>query len=228
MYSGTGDALAQAFGRDEVVDAPTRVLFARLEAVRPPRVGRVVGVQRAESVDEAFAEESGHLRTLLVGEARILAVRLRVLQVNLLVRHVQVATYYHRLLCVQTLDVLQEVVLPLHAVVETAQSVLRVRRVARHEIEVLHLKRYHSALVVVLVNADAVRHAEWRVSRVDSRARVSFLLGVVPVGCVTLKLKVELSCLHLGFLQAEKIRVERAERLFKVFLHASAESVYVP
>ena len=34
VNGSTGDALAQAFGRDEVVNAPTRVLLARLEAVR--------------------------------------------------------------------------------------------------------------------------------------------------------------------------------------------------
>ena len=53
-----------------------------------------------------------------------MTVCLGVLDVDLLVSHIQVATEDHRLLRIESLQIAPEVVLPRHTVVETLQAVL--------------------------------------------------------------------------------------------------------
>ena len=59
VYLGVFDLLEQALGGDEVVDAPSGVLLAGTEAVTPPWVSDLLGIEGAEGVDEAFAEQGG-------------------------------------------------------------------------------------------------------------------------------------------------------------------------
>ena len=151
MYGCCGHTVHQSLRYDEVIDAPSDVLLACLESVRPPRIGRIVGVKRSERIDKSLRKKPCHLRTLLVRESGVLAIGLRILQVNLLVRHIKVATENDWLAGVKRLDVRKEVVLPCHAVVQTAQTVLRVGRIARYEEEIVHLQRDDTALMVVFV-----------------------------------------------------------------------------
>jgi hypothetical protein len=82
--------------------------------------------------------------------------------------------------------------------------------------------------MVVQVDADAVCHAEWLVTGEDGCAGVAFFLSGVPVGCVALKLQVELSFLHFGFLQTEKVGIQQSECLAESFTLAGSQAVYVP
>ena len=66
----------------------------------------------AEGVGEAALQECGHLLALLVGETRILAVRLRVLQVYLFVCHIEVATEDDRLRGIEAKQVVVQVLPP--------------------------------------------------------------------------------------------------------------------
>ena len=113
-----------------------------------------------------------------------MTVGLGVLDINLLVGHVQVATQDDGLLLVELLQVLTEVILPRHAVVQAFQAVLRVGRVAANQIELLHFQRQHTAFMVVEVDADAPLHADGLVAGKDGCARIAFLVGVVPVAVV--------------------------------------------
>ena len=63
--------------------------------------------------------------------------------------HIEVSTEYHSLPAVESLDVAEESVLPLHAVVEAAQPVLGVGRIDCDEIECLILKGYDTPLMVM-------------------------------------------------------------------------------
>ena len=83
-------------------------------------------MQRTERIDESVGKELCHLLSFFVGESGVLAVGLGILQVYFLVCYVQVAAQDDWLLGIKLLDVVEEIVLPLHAVVESAQSVLRV------------------------------------------------------------------------------------------------------
>ena len=115
-------------GNQEIVDAPSSILLSCTEAVGPPAVGHLIGMKRAEGVDEAIAQQLRHALALLVGESGIAAVSLGVLDIYLLVGHVHVAADHDRFLLVQFVEIGLEVVLPVHSVVEPAQLVLRVRR----------------------------------------------------------------------------------------------------
>jgi len=79
VYLGIGYLWQQPLGGDEVVDAPSGVLLAGLEAVRPPGVGDLLGIQRAEGVDEAASQQVGEGLALLIRKTGIHAVGLGVL-----------------------------------------------------------------------------------------------------------------------------------------------------
>ena len=182
----------------------------------------------AERVGESGVEQLGHLSAFLIGESGVAAVGFRVFKVDFAMRHVQVAAHHHGLLAVEPFQISPEIVFPRHPVVQTAQTILRVWHVDRHKVKRVVFKRYHSALGVVVGNADAVCRRQRFVAGIDGSAGVAFLLGIVPVGAVAVKLQVELTSLHLCFLQTEKIGVESVERLLKAFANAGAKPVDVP
>jgi len=239
--AGSYEAVLQPGGAEPVVDAPAGVLLAGMEAVGPPGVDvGLVGVEVAEGVDEASLEQLGELRALLVGEPGVLVVRLRILQVYLLVRHVHVAADKDGLAAVEHGEGEAEGIVPRHAARQAAQAVLRVRRIDGDDVEVPVLKRDDPALGVHLPQALVGRHlgddvggqsvgdAERTVAGVDGCAAVALLVGIAPVGFVAGELKVELSLLHLRLLQTEEIRVERGKAFAEAFAAHGAESVYIP
>lgn len=223
------DLLAQPRRRHEVVDAPARIRIARLAQVRPPRVdARAVRVERAERVDEARIKELRELAALLIREARIVVIRLRVLEVDLRVRDIEVAADDDRLLRIQSHEVRAERILPLHAVSEALEAALRVRRVDRHEVAVGELQCDHTALVVVLLDAEPIRDRKRLDAREDGRARIALALRAVPVLAVARQVKDGLLRLHLCLLQREDIRIELHERLHEALLEAGPKAIDIP
>ena len=77
-------------------------------------------MEEAERVGEAVAEQMRHLGALLVGEAGVLSVRLRVLEIYLFMSHVKVAAHDDGFLAVELFEVVEESIFPGHAVVEAA------------------------------------------------------------------------------------------------------------
>ena len=143
-------------------------------------------------------------------------------------RNIQVAAHDHGLLLVQLQQIGAKVIFPVHAVVQAAQAVLAIGRVAGHQVEVRHLQCDDAALMVVLIDADAISHIQRLVAAVDGRARVALLIGIVPVGAVTVKFQVQLSSLHLGFLQAEEVGIEFLKDVAEALAHHGPQAVYVP
>ena len=228
VYPGVFDALKQTLGGDEVVDAPTCIPLAGTEAVTPPGIGDLFGIERAEGVDESFGKEFREFLPLLDGEAGVAEVGLGVLDVNLLMGHIEVTAVDDGLLPVEALQVVAHGVFPGHPVIEALQPVLGIGRVAAYEEEVLHLERDDAAFVVVLVDADAVGHVDGLLTGEDGCSGIAFLVGGVPVTLVAFKLEVELSGLHLRLLQAEEVGVELAEDVAEAFALTGAEAVDVP
>ena len=142
--------------------------------------------------------------------------------------HIQVTAHDDGFLLVQLEQVGAEGVLPRHAVVQAAQSVLTVGRVAGHQVEVGHLQRDDASLVVMFVDAYAVGHVQRLMAAVDGRPRVALLVGVVPVGAVAVKIQVELARLHLGLLQAKEVGIQFLEDVAKAFSHHGSQAVHVP
>ena len=97
MDACTGEGGGKAFRDQKIVDTPAGVLLACLETIAPPAVGiGLVGMEMAEGVYKTALEQEGHLLALLIREAGIATVGLGVLEVDFLVRHIEVATDNNR------------------------------------------------------------------------------------------------------------------------------------
>ena len=185
-------------------------------------------MKKAEGVSKTTLQQERHLLALLVGKAWVHPVGLGVLQVYLLMRHIQVATIDDGLLLVQSREIAAQVVFPLHAIVQALEPILRVGRVAAHQEEVVHLQGDESALGVVLLNAHAIGDAQRLMASEDGSTAIALLFGIVPIGGVARYIQVYLSSLQLGFLKAEEVGIQLVECFQKVLAHYGAESVYVP
>ena len=63
---------------------------------------------------------------------------------------------------------------------------------------------------------------------INGRAGIAFLVGIVPVGLIALKREVELTGLHLCFLQTKEISVHLSEDVAEAFALAGPQTVDVP
>ena len=166
-----------------------------------------------EGVCESVFEPICELSPFLVGESGVHTVGLGILEVNLLMRHVEVTTYDDRLFGVESLYICEEVILPPHSIFKSLETVLGIRHIYAHKIKVRHLKCDYPSLVIVLFYSDAVCDIHGLVPCEDSRSRIPFLFGIVPIGGISFKFKVELTRLHLCFLQTEEVGVELLEHV---------------
>lgn len=90
------DRGAQGIAHQKVVDTPPRIVLSGIEAIAPPRIRPLKPrVKHAEGVHEARREQIGKLAALLIGKACIAAVGFRVLQVDFLVRHIEIAAHHN-------------------------------------------------------------------------------------------------------------------------------------
>jgi hypothetical protein len=62
----------------------------------------------------------------------------------------------------------------------------------------------------------------------NGRSGISFLFGIIPIRLIAFELKVELACLHLGFLQAEEIGIQALKLLPEFFIATGTNAVYIP
>lgn len=112
-------AWQQAGGQHKVIEPPAHVLITAAHHVGPEGVGvGLVGVDLAEAVGESGFQQLGEALALLRSEAGVFLVPLGVLQVDLLVGHIEVATQHHGLLHVQLAQIQPEVHVPGFAVIE--------------------------------------------------------------------------------------------------------------
>lgn len=223
------ETVLQPFGGDEVVDPPSRVLLPCFEAVGPPGIDvRLVGMEVAEGVYEAASEKLCHLAPLLVGEAGVVVVGLRVLEVDLLVCDIQVAAEDDRLVRVQPQEVSAERILPLHAVGQACQLVLGIGRVDGYQVKVLIFQCNDAPFLVMLLDPDSKGYGEWFLLCKDRRAAVALLLRVIPVLMVARKAEVDLPRLQLALLNTEKVRIQLLKGFHKVLIDAGTKAVDVP
>lgn len=123
----------QARGQHKVIEPPADVLLATSHHVGPEGVGvLLLGVELTEAVGESRLEQLAEALPLLGSEAGIFLVPLGVLQVDVLVRDVEVATQHHGLLDVELAQVHAEVLVPGFAVVQAHEASARVWYVHRH------------------------------------------------------------------------------------------------
>ena len=87
-----GNAVVDTFRGDKIIYTPADILLACPETVGPPGIGDLFGKEMAEGIGETAFEPCGELASLFVGEARVAAVGLWVLEVYLLMSHIKVST----------------------------------------------------------------------------------------------------------------------------------------
>ena len=142
--------------------------------------------------------------------------------------HVQVPAVHHRLCFVQTLEIVQQIVLPLHAVADAGQLALGVGGVAVHQPELGIFQGDEPPLVVMLLHIHAVGDGQGLRPGKNGGARVSLLVRRIPELMVTGQLHLRLPPLHFGLLEADKIGVQRQHRFRKPFFQAGPQAVHVP
>ena len=142
--------------------------------------------------------------------------------------HIQVAAVDHRLFGVQLRQIGADVVLPLHAVVQTGQLVLGVGGVAADQIEVLELSGDDPALVAVDVVAEVIGHGQGRPAGEHGGAGIARLVGAVPEPLVALQLEGRLLRPHLRLLQADDIRIRQGAEVQKALVQAGPQAVDIP
>ena len=185
-------------------------------------------MQAAEGIGKARRLQLAQLAALLIGEARRAAVGAGVLQINVLVRDVQIAAEDDRLLGVELLQVAAQVVLPLHAVVDARQLVLGVGHIEVHKVKIRVFQRDGAPLVVVDVLVETVPYRQCGRFRPDGRTGVALFVGAVDIFGVACRCKIRLTGLHLRLLNAEEIRIQRVEGILKALFQAGAQAVDIP
>lgn len=152
-------AWQQTVRQHKVIEPPAHVLIAGVHHVGPEGVGvGLLGVELAEAVDETGFQQLAETLALFSGEACVLLVPLGVLQVDLLVCDVKVATQHHGLLYVQLAQVHPEVHVPGFAVIQAHKASARVWHIGSDQEEAGELRGDDAALLVVLLFA-------WRYGR---------------------------------------------------------------
>ena len=182
----------------------------------------------AEGVCEPGGEQRAEARALLVGEAGVEVVRVRVFEVDLLVGNVHVAADNHAFALGQAADIGPEGIFPLHAVIQPFEAVLGIGRIDIHQIEIRHLECQHSPFVVVFLNPDAAGYRKRRMAGIDGRPGIAFFLGIIPIGLIAQEFQVDLTRLQFGLLQAEEIGVELREHIGEAFAGYGPQAVDVP
>ena len=109
---GALEARAQRSGDEKIINAPADVPRARAGHRTPPGVMSPARLEFAEGVHESRAHERAEAVALLDGETVVADVGLGIREVNLGVRHVEVAAEDHGLFLLQLFQVAQKILVP--------------------------------------------------------------------------------------------------------------------
>ena len=168
----------------------------------------------AKSVTKSHVEQLAEALPLLIGKSRAAAVVIRAGKVDFVMRDIQVAAKNHRLAGGLFHQVLAKCLIPIKAVIEAAELILRVGRVHIHEDEVRILKRQYAAFAIVAIDAEADFHIERFFAREHRDAGIAGFFRGIPKIMITRKLQRELHLLgpRLGFLQAKNVGISVATK----------------
>ena len=107
------DPVCKTVRDQKIVDAPAGVVLPGIEPVAPPAVDACgIRIEMTEGIGETGFQKLSEAFPLLIGEAGVSTVGRGVLQVNLLMGHIQVTTHNDRLTGVQLHQVIPECFVP--------------------------------------------------------------------------------------------------------------------
>src|ERR1700678_2807746 len=219
MYLGALHGGAHFFRYENIVDSPPDVARPRIGKMAPPRVVPIALREHAERIDEARVHEILESGALLVRESLLAAIGLGIGQVELGVRHIQIAAENDRLLLFQLLAIGEKGRIPVFETQrQAAEVILGVWRVDRHHVEPVELRRHDPAFLggvaLQLVGKGEARrecfgktvdHGQRFLLGEDRRARIALLHGGIPILAIIGQVDLELPALGLGLLQTDDV-----------------------
>src|SRR6185437_9509774 len=165
-------------GDDEIVDSPSDIALTRIRELTPPGVVPVALLEQAEGVDEARIEEVLKALALLVGEALAAAVGLGIGEIELGVRHIQVAAENDRLAPFELAAVGEEGRIPVaEPQLQAAQVILRIGGIDGDEGESLEFRSDQAPLLRGIA-LQLIREA--KLARERLRETIGELQGLLP------------------------------------------------
>ena len=131
INGGCGDLLRQTVRDKEIVDPPSCVVLPGVETIAPPAVSPGhIRVPETESVRKTGFQKFSEAVTLLIGETGIAPVAGGILQINLVVGHVQIAADNHGFGLIQKTESFPESLVPFQPVIDSGQFLLGVAAVS--------------------------------------------------------------------------------------------------
>lgn len=232
---------AEGGADEEVVDAPTDVIFAGASPMAPPGVALFVGMEDTEGVDKALVNEVGNSLAFGGGEAGTSGVGLGASEVNGGVGGIEVAADDDGFGLFEAFEVLEKGRIPeLFAERETGEVRFAVGGVNGDEVEFGVFGGEDAAFVEgIAVGVGEVGGVElvapdsfdpyWGGLGEDGGAGIAAALGGVPVFGVVGEVESSLAGLSLGFLETENVGAEVGdEGLEGIFAEDGAEAVDIP
>ena len=166
-----------------------------------------------ESIGETFGEQVCEARSLLIGKTGGHVVVLRVSQVNLRVRHIEVAACDDRLLLIQLRKIIGVKLVPLLPLAQPLEPIARVRRIHIHKIEILTFKDDQPSLVIHRVGSSDPRNDLLQFEPLlieDHRSRIPLPCGRLrahPFGVIIGKVLLHRLYMLLGRTRRRQLRL---------------------
>lgn len=226
--------VAKSFGNQEIIDAPSDVSVSALCEVAPPGVFLgLIRVKMPESVYKTAGEEFPETISFFIGKTRTLVIGLRVREVDIFVRYIEITANDDRFLDLQTLEVIEKKTVPKLTVFETLELPFGIGRVDGHEKIFLEFERDNPTFRVVLGHTIAITNRQRRDFREHRRSGITLAFCGIPVFLISESLQIEscreliLSCLDFlksynigGFLFQVREKSLRENRSYTVYIPA--------
>ena len=229
VYIGSAQLRCNPGRYKKIVYTPAHILLAGSASIAPPAISTgCIGMQVPERIDKSGVEQLGETSPFLVGKSRILAVALRIGEIDFCMGYIHVSTYYYRLLGIELFHKVHELAFPVHAVVEACQFALRIWSIYIYEVELLIFQHHYPTLMVMPVHSYMMRFRQRLDPAEGSGTRIPLAIGITIIRCVSAEGNVGLTLLKLYLLQRKNIGVQRLKYLLETLTQNSPKAVYVP
>ena len=155
-------------------------------------------------------------------------VGLGILQIDFLMGHIEITADNHRLFPVQPPQIIPEGLFPDQPVFQPLQRPLGIRRIHRHAVKLRILQGNDPSLMVMLLDSQSIGHLQRLLAAEHRRTGIALLLRTVPILGIAVELQDGLLRLHLRFLQAENIRIQRLEGLHESLGKTGPQTIDIP